>query len=249
MPGVKVSVEGGRVRRVLLDRPEKRNALDPSMLTALETAFPADPAPSERVALLSASGPVFCAGIDLSGFSDGESLIEAAFAAIERYPLPVLAVVGGDAVAGGAELAFHCDVVVAAESARFSMPLARIGLTPPWPFVLKLVEVVGGPLAREMLLLGDAVPAARLAAVGAIARAVPACKLEGETQSLVEVVGGLAPLSLRAMKRALVRAGEARTHLAHGDVDDLARTAGSSRDAVEGIRARLEKRPASFEGR
>jgi len=248
MARVEVAVEDG-VRRVKLDRPEKRNALDPAMLTALREAFPPEPGREERVAVLSAAGPVFCAGIDLSGFGDGEALIEAAFSAIGEYPLPVVAAVGGDAVAGGAELAFHCDLVVAAESARFSMPLARIGLTPPWPFVLKLVEVAGGPLAAEMLLVGEPVPGARLAALGVIARAVPDGEVEAEAEAIVRTVAGLAPLSLRAMKRALVRAAGASAHLAHDDVDELSRLAAASADAAEGIRARLEKRQPAFEGR
>ncbi|MDA8037706.1 MAG: enoyl-CoA hydratase-related protein [Actinomycetota bacterium] len=239
----------GTVRRVVLARPEKRNALSLAMLAALEAAFPANPPASERVAVVSAEGPTFCAGIDLSAhFPDGEAAIEMAFRAIERYPLPVVAVVAGDAVGGGAELALHCDVVVAADSARFSMPLARLGLTPPWLFTVKLVDVAGLALARELLLVGDAVAAPRLAELGVISRVVAGESLGASVDSIVGAIAAGAPLSLRALKAALVRAGEIRAGLPHEDVDELSRRAGKSEDAREGMRARLEKRSPVFDG-
>jgi enoyl-CoA hydratase/carnithine racemase len=249
MPEVEVSLEGP-IRHVTLNRPEKRNALTPPMLRAIEAAFPSEPGREERAAVLRGRGSAFSAGIDLSGeFSDGESAIGPAFSAIERYPLPVVAVVQGDAVAGGAELALHCDVVVAAEGARFSMPLARIGLTPPWPFIVKLVDVAGPALAREMLLVGDVVPAGRLAALGVIARAVPDDALGEEVDAIVGTLAASAPLSLKAMKAALVRIAESGAELRHDDVDELSRAAARSSDAREGMKARLERRPPIFEGR
>ncbi len=137
----------GPVRTVRLNRPEKRNALNREMLRALLDAFRGEPDRAERLTVLRAEGPVFCAGMDLrerAGTLDTESPIEAVLDAVQHYPLPVVAVVHGDAIAGGNELALHCDLVVAAESARFGMSLAQIGLVPTWFLAKKIVETGGG---------------------------------------------------------------------------------------------------------
>jgi enoyl-CoA hydratase/carnithine racemase len=106
----------GAVRSVLLNRPDKRNALDAEMIGELRAAFTEPPGAGERVAVVRAAGPVFCAGLDMkerSARPADASPIEAMLHAIEVYPLPVVAVVQGDAIAGGNELALHCDLVVA----------------------------------------------------------------------------------------------------------------------------------------
>ncbi len=248
----KVKVTGdGAVREVTLTRGEKRNALDAEMLTGLTEAFARQPDATERVTVIRAEGPVFCSGLDLrerGGGTIGSSAIEAMLHAIELYPLPVVAVVQGDAIAGGNELALHCDFVVAAETARFGMSLAKIGLAPSWFLAKKLLEVAGPVGAREMLLLGDLLPARRMVEMGLIHRAVPAAELEGAARAVIDRLAGNAPLSLRAMKALMVRAMTFRDSIAHGDIDALVAQASASADAREGIAAMLEKRPPRFEG-
>ena len=164
----------GVVREIWLARGEKRNALDSEMLDLLTKAFDAGPSGDERVAVIRAQGPVFCAGLDLrerGGGAIGASAIETMLGAIEHYPLPVVAVVQGDAIAGGAELALHCDFVVASEGARIGMSLARIGLAPSWFLAKKLLEVAGPVGARELLLIGQPLSARRMAQMGLIHRA------------------------------------------------------------------------------
>ena len=167
---VRVSSDGP-VRTVTLDRVAAANALDPAMLDALVDAFSAEPPDGERVTVLRAEGKVFCAGLDLRKrlASDtaewaGESPVERAFHAVETYPLPVVAVVQGDAIAGGCELALHCDLVVASTKASFGMSLAQVGLAPTWFLAKKLLEVAGPVVTREVLLLGDPLPASMLRA-------------------------------------------------------------------------------------
>lgn len=240
----------GPVRRVVLARPDKRNALNAAMLAALANAFAAEPGPEERVAVLSAQGPAFCAGLDLTERLGGSAVsIEEAFHAVERYPLPVLAVVQGDAIAGGAELAFHCDLVVASESAGVGMSVAQIGLAPSWDLVTKLLDLAGPALSRQLLLLGDPVPAARLAQLGVFSAAVPPTDLQATADALVARLAANAPLSMRAIKATLLRAMDLRGSLAHEDVDALVGSAARSQDAREGMRARLERRTPRFEGR
>jgi enoyl-CoA hydratase/carnithine racemase len=251
MAKIKVSSDGA-VRLVTLARSEKRNALDAQMLDQLTQAFAAPPTPSERVTAIRAEGPVFCAGLDLrerDGERVGSAAIETMLHAIELYPLPVVAVVQGDAIAGGNELALHCDFVVAADTARFGMSLARIGLAPSWFLAKKLLEVAGPVGAREMLLLGDLLPARRMAELGLILRAVPAEDLDGAASTVISRIAANAPLSLRAMKALLVRAMSFRDGIVHADVDALVGEAGRSADAREGIAAMLERRAPRFEGR
>lgn len=252
---VRVTLEGP-TRVVTLARPEARNALSSTMLAALREAFPAEPRYGERVAVLRAEGSAFCAGLDLkerraadSSSLRGESPIESTLEAIERFPLPVVAIVQGDAIAGGCELALHCDFVVASTRATFGMSLAQIGLAPTWFLAKKLLEVAGPVAAREVLLLGDPVPATQFGEWGLIARAVSPHRLEAEARAIVDRLAGNAPLSLQAIKSLLVREMAFRDGIPHDDVDRLVDLARGSEDAQEGIAARLERREPRFRGR
>ena len=243
----------GAVRTITLNRPEKRNALDGEMLDELAAAFGRAPEPLERVAVVRANGPVFCAGLDLrerlgEGARGSASPIEHVLELVENYPLPVVAVVQGDAIAGGNELALHCDFVVAASGASFGMSLAQIGLAPSWFLAKKLLEVAGPVATRRILLLGDPVQATRMAELGIIDSAVPPEALEDAAQAIVERLAANAPLSLRAMKALLVREMAFRGGIEHADIDVLVGRARTSDDSREGIAARLEKRAPKFRG-
>ena len=248
---IDVAVDGA-VRTVTLNRPEKRNALNSEMLTRLHSAFSGEPSSEERVAVIRANGPVFCAGLDLrereEGLPGGEVSIEQMLDAIQHWPLPVVAVVQGDAIAGGNELALHCDFVVADVEAKFGMSLAQIGLAPTWFLAKKLLEI-GGPVAtREMLLLGDRIPAWRMHEWGMISRVASTEELADTTHAIVDRLSRNAPLSLRAMKALIVREMDFRDQIEHDDVDELVERARSSQDAREGIRALFERRPPQFAG-
>lgn len=241
----------GPVRTVLLNRPEKRNALDGDMMEQLKAAFTAPPAASERVAVIRAAGPVFCAGLDMAWRArnaQGESGIEHMLHAVEVYPLPVVAVVNGDAIAGGNELALHCDLVVASNTARFGMSLAQVGLAPSWFLAKKLLEVAGPAMTRKILLLGDPLPAQRFYELGLISHVAAPTELEATATSVVQRLADNAPLSLKAMKALINREMQFRDGIPHDDVDAIVETARSSQDAQEGMKARLERRKAVFRG-
>ncbi|MFN0145183.1 MAG: enoyl-CoA hydratase/isomerase family protein [Dehalococcoidia bacterium] len=252
MAVIEVTTDGA-VRTVTLNRPEKRNAMNGEMLELLRAAFDAAPSPQERVTVIRSMGSVFCAGIDLRErvktlAAPGASPVEPVLHAIEHYPLPVVAVVQGDAIAGGNELALHCDIVVASTAANFGMSLAQIGLAPTWFLAKKLLEVCGPVTSREVLLLGDPLSAERMHALGVISRVAPPDGLEAAAQAVIDRLAANAPLSLRAMKALLVREMTFRDGIEHTDVDDLVRTARRSTDAQEGITARMEKRAPTFRG-
>ena len=242
----------GPVRTVTMIRGEQRNALNNEMLLELEAAFSVTPPGEERLTVLRAEGPVFCAGMDLKareGAMHATGSIEKMLFAVETYPLPVLGVVQGDAIAGGNELALHCDIVIAASTARFGMSLAQIGLAPSWFLAKKLLEVAGPVKTREFLLLGDPFPAAHMYEMGFIARVAPPERLEEEAQKLIARLAANAPLSLKAMKALINREMCFRDGIYHKDVDAMVALCGKSEDGKEGVRARLEKRQARFTGR
>ncbi|MDH4148701.1 MAG: enoyl-CoA hydratase-related protein [Acidimicrobiia bacterium] len=246
---VRVEIEGA-VRTVTMCRPEKGNALDAEMLAAMEDAFAPSPGPGpdERVAVIRSEGRVFCSGLDLRGGLGKDQNVETLFDRVQHWPLPVVAVVQGAAIAGGNELALHSDFVVASEAARFGMSLAQIGLAPTWFLTKKLMEVGGPVVTREILLLGDPVPASRMADLGLIARCVPAERMEAEASAIIDRLVRNAPLSLRAMKATINRQLAFRDLVEHADADEAVRRAMKSADAKEGVRARLERRDPNFVG-
>ena len=243
----------GAVRTITLDRPEKRNAINPEMMQALLVAFQAQPAPEERVTVLQSVGPVFCSGLQLStaGVDQAEAIsIEQMFAAVQDYPLPVVARVQGAAIAGGCELALHCDFIVAANNASFAMPLAQLGVSTTWFLTKKLIEAAGPATTREFLLLGEPMRAARLHELGIVARAGDAEELDALTQKLVGRLAKNAPLSMRSMKRLINRQTSLYLDVVeHADLDVDVAAVYASADAVEGVAAKMEKRSPEFSGK
>ena len=242
----------GAVRTVVLNRADKRNALDGEMLAELLAAFTQAPGPQERVAVIRANGSVFCSGLDMrerAAAPSGASSIEKMLYAIECYPLPVDGIVQGDAIAGGNELALHCDHVVASTAARFGMSLAQIGLAPSWFLCKKLMEVAGPVITKQILLLGDPVPARRLYDLGVVAHLAEPADLDTTAAAIVQRLADNAPLSLKAMKALINREMKFRDGVYHEDIDAMVEAARVSQDAQEGIHARLDKRRAKFSGK
>jgi enoyl-CoA hydratase/carnithine racemase len=242
---------------ITLDRPEKRNALTTAMIERLRAAVErAGADDAVRVVVLGATGSAFCAGLDLRELAAqreaGEAethTLEHALEVLEACPKPTIAAVQGDAVAGGCELALHCDLRVAAEDARFAMPLARIGLAVPVTLTWKLVETIGTPATKELLFTGDPIGAEAALALGLVNRVVPAARLGNAVAALARRVADNAPLSLRAMKASVQRLAEQRRTIPRDDLEALARRVRSSEDLQEGLAAQRERRAPVFRGR
>jgi enoyl-CoA hydratase/carnithine racemase len=145
-------------------------------------------------------------------------------------------------------MALHCDFVVASEAASFGMSLAQNGLCPSWLLTKKLLDVAGPVGTREILMLGDPISAVDMHRLGMIARLAPPDQLEQTAQALVDRLVANAPLSLKAIKANLVRQMTFREGIAHEDIDAMVLAARTSQDAMEGMTARMEKRPARFTG-
>jgi enoyl-CoA hydratase/carnithine racemase len=245
-----------RVATVTINRPDKRNALNRAVREGLTAIFDRlEEEAGVRVVVLRGAGTAFCSGMDLRELGaqqertdDPESPVVKVFQRIERSRHPTIAMVQGDAYAGGCELALHCDLRVAADVARFAMPLARLGLIVPFPLAQKLVEVIGSAYTRQILLTGQPVDARRAREMGLVHEVVDAAALEATTYALARTIAHNAPDSLRGMKATIRRAAGGDARIEHADLDDLARTARKSEDAREGVRAMLEKRAPVFRG-
>ena len=242
---------------VTLNRPHKRNALNASMIAQLRgTLERVSVDPEVRVIIVRASGPAFCAGLDLHEMAAQREAGEADLGGLEKVledleacPQPTIAAVQGDAVAGGCELALHCDLRVAADTARFSMPLARIGLAVPVTLTWKLVDTIGAAKTNELLFTGEAVAAETACTLGLVNRVVPADELDSAVASLARQIVQNAPLSVRAMKAFVRRATSLHRTLAREDLEEMHRQVRSSSDLQEGLAAQRERRAPRFRGK
>lgn len=255
MSEILCAVENG-IATVTMNRPEKRNAMNVAMLEGFVAAFDRlDADRTVRVVVVRGEGQSFCAGLDLrdlrekqGGSGDPESGVTAVLQRIERARMPTIAMVHGDALAGGCELALHCDLRVAAEPARLGMPLARIGLVVPFALGQKLVEIIGPAYTRQLLFTGQPIPARRAYEIGMVHEVVPAAEIESATYALARTIAANAPLSLAGMKQVIARAVSVRESIAHEDIDRLVNQARLSEDAKEGVAAMLERRTPTFSG-
>jgi enoyl-CoA hydratase/carnithine racemase len=231
-----------------LNRPEKRNALNQPLIDALDQALRKFEGDREvRALLLRGEGASFCAGIDLkevdetSGVHNPTSL-ESVFGRLERFPVPTIAAVQGAALAGGLELALHCDLRIASENAKLGMTLGRVGLMVPYDFTRKLIEVCGSANTAWILYTADLLDAERGRHMNIVHDVVADAKLGEATTALAEKIAANAPLSLRAMKATVRRCMSETFDAWHDDMLQMARSVRESSDAKEGVRAFLEKR-------
>jgi len=241
---------------IMLNRPEKRNALTTGMIEAFHSAVAVlRDRRDVRVIVVAGAGPTFCAGLDLrelaaqreAGRVETHSL-EDALELLERSQQPTIAAVQGDAVAGGCELALHCDLRVAADTARFAMPLARIGIAVPVALTWKLVDTIGAAATKELLFTGEPVGAESALALWLVNRVVAAADLDSAVSELARQITHNAPLSVRAMKAFVQRAAEDRRSRRRDDLDELFHRVQASGDAREGLTAQRERRPPIFRG-
>lgn len=248
--------DDGPAVRVVLNRPERRNALS---LELMEEAIGvlrrlgADAA--VRAIVLEGAGPAFCAGHDLSEMVGREAgfyqrlfdVCTQLMETIHRVPQPVIARVHGIATAAGCQLVASCDLVVAAEEARFATPGVRIGLFCSTPMVA-LSRAVGRKRALEMLLTGEPIDARTAAEWGLVNRVVPAAALDDTVAGLVEAIARSSPLTVGIGKEAFHAQVELDEHRAYDLAKAVMTMNAQKRDAQEGIGAFLEKRPPEWQG-
>jgi 2-(1,2-epoxy-1,2-dihydrophenyl)acetyl-CoA isomerase len=241
---------------ITLNRPDKLNALAGGMAHGLRDALDvAGDDPSIRAVLLAGSGRGFCAGQDLADVAPGQDLgdtLEDRFnpiiRAIRALPKPVVCAVQGVAAGAGANLAFACDIVLAAQSARFIQAFVKIGLIPDAGGTWLLPHLAGDARARGMAMLGAPVSAAQAEAWGLIWRCVPDDALAPEALATARQLAGLPTQAIALMKRAFASAATQTLDRQLDTERDLQREAGFTPDFQEGVRAFIEKRPPAFTG-
>jgi methylglutaconyl-CoA hydratase len=197
-----------------LNRPEKRNALSTGMIEALHAELErAELDGHVRVVGLSGAGEDFCAGADLEellGSADqpieenerAARRLGEVFRRLRELPKPVVAMVQGRALAGGAGLATACDLVIAAESARFGYPEIQRGFVPAMVLAL-LRRQVGEKRAADLVLTGRLLSAREAAEIGLVSRVVPDAEFESAAQALLQTLAAASPNALALTKRLL----------------------------------------------
>ena len=231
-----------------LNRAEKRNALNVALMKALDEAVTKIEGDNEiRAVIVRGAGSSFCSGLDLAEAdrlegAQGPVNIERVFHRLAHISVPTIAAIQGAALAGGCELALHCDLRIATEDLRMGMTVARVGLLVPYDFIRKLIEIIGAANTAQILYTAEPVNAERALGMGMVHEVVPNASLDETASRWAEKVSANAPLSLRTMKRCMSRALSNSNNAWHEDLLAMARDVRESQDAKEGIRAFLEKR-------
>ncbi|MEW6279718.1 MAG: enoyl-CoA hydratase/isomerase family protein [Candidatus Eremiobacterota bacterium] len=244
---IKVSVHEG-VARVRLDHPPL-NILDIAMLDELREAVHG--LPEVRALVVETPHKAFSAGASVEEHlpEQADSMLRAFHAALEAvldFPAPTLAAVNGAAMGGGMELALACDFVLASDNAKFGQPEIKLAVFPPLAAVL-LPRLIPHRMAWELVLTGRTVSAQRALELGLVNRVAPSEELEKAVQEFLAMFHGLSPAALRLCKKALRLGSDYKAALRDVErvyLEELMREP----DAVEGLRAFLEKRAPVWTG-
>jgi len=244
----------GAVATLLLDRPDKHNALTPEMLAQLDailTRLDADRS-VHAVVVAAAGARSFCAGADIRRFKALTPLDMWAtwtrvglrvFEHLARLRQPTIAAVHGDAYGGGLELALACDLRVLAAEATLGLTEVGLGTVPGWGGTGRLPAAIGAARAKELIFTGTPVDAARAAEWGLVNRVVPAADVKAVAAALAEQIAGRAPIAVQMAKQAI------DSGAAYPFMEPLAAVATAyTDDAGEGFAAFQGKRAPSFSG-
>jgi enoyl-CoA hydratase / 3-hydroxyacyl-CoA dehydrogenase len=241
----------GPVAWVLLDRPEVLNALSSDLLEELVVRF------RELASASDVRAVVFAAGADIAEMAaktpsegvDFGFVGQRAAEAIERSPLPVIALVEGYALGGGLELALAADFIVAAEGAQLGLPEVTVGIHPGMGGATRLTRLIGRARTKLLVYTGVPVAAEEALRLGFVARLVPAASAREEVQALAETIASRAPLGVRWVKRVIDDGLDVPLAAALRLEAESAGRTFSTADRTEGMRAFLERRKPEFRGR
>ena len=229
------------------NRPKARNALTYAMYDGLAALSAAPGADTKVVILTGAGDAAFAAGTDIAQFKDMssaahslayEARIEVVLSAIERCPVPTIAAIAGACTGGGAAIAGCCDLRIGATNMRYGFPIARtLGNCLSAANLGRLVALMGEPRVKDMMLTARLIEADEARAIGLVSRVVEPDDLMDAARAMAQAVAGLAPLTLRATKQALLR-----QRAAIAPADDLVQLCYLSQDFRNAVEAFSEKR-------
>jgi enoyl-CoA hydratase len=232
-----------------LNRPEARNAVSPEVSETMATLLDEIEADADlRAVVLTGRGEVFSAGADLKVVAQGRANDIArgkgGFAGIvtRNFPKPLIAAVNGPALAGGFEIVLSCDLVVAADTARFGIPEVKRGLMAAAGGLIRLPKRVPLAIALELAMTGDPIDAPRALSLGLVNRVVPAAAVVDEACALADGIGENSPIAVRLSRQLVREAAEMPEADGWQRTNELAVQIFASGDAVEGATAFAEKR-------
>jgi enoyl-CoA hydratase/carnithine racemase len=247
----------GNVEILTINRPEARNAINGAVSKAMSDAMDALTEDRECwVVVVTGSGDkAFSAGMDLKAFSSGEGgdIMGASggFGGLTQrdFPKPIIAAVNGSALAGGFEIMLSCDLVVAADHAKFGIPEAKRGLIAGAGGLIRMPKRLPMAVALELAMTGDPIDAERAYALGLVNKVVPGDAVLAEAVALAERIAANAPLAVRYSKQVMKHAAEVPESEGWAINSDAVRVVFSSADAMEGPVAFAEKRAPNWQGK
>ena len=252
----------GSVCLLTLNRPERLNALTTEVANDFKAAMQEALDRGARAIVLTGAGRAFCAGGDLremqeiarkdgrreAFFEEPLELLNEAILMIRQTPVPFIAAVNGVASGGGCNLALACDLVIAAESARFNQAFIKIGLTPDCGATFILPRLVGWKRATELLFTGELISAQAAFEMGMINSVSPDAELMSRAMAMADKLAQ-APTAAIAQIKMLLEASAVNDYGSQLDLERKTQIeSGKTKDFVEGVTAFLEKRPPRFVG-
>jgi enoyl-CoA hydratase/carnithine racemase len=250
----------GAVRHVVLNRPDKRNALNEELILGIRAALEAAAADRDvRCVVVSGAGPLFSSGMDLAALAtvaaDPERLREVRRPILDTWNLleemakPTICQVHGACIGGAMELALACDLRVMAADALIGMPETRVGIIPDAGGSSRLPAVVGLGRAKELVMTGRMIDGIEAERIGLVNRVAPADELDAETEALVAELLACAPIAVGYAKRVLDAAAKPALAATLEHEVTVQAICARTDDFAEGARAFAEKREPSFSGR
>ena len=246
----------GHVGLIRLNRPQALNALNSALIRELSRAVDAFEADGDiRCLLITGSEKAFAAGADIKEMVDktfNEAFLGnfmASWHCVAQARKPTIAAVAGFALGGGCELAMQCDIIIAADNARFGQPEIKLGVIPGIGGTQRFTRAVGKAKAMDIMLTGRMMDAAEAERSGLVARIVPAASLMEEAMKVAETIASMSLPSVLAAKEAVNAAFE--TSLAEGVRFErsIFHSLFATADQKEGMAAFIAKRPAKFENK
>lgn len=247
-------IKDGEIARVIVNRPEKRNALCAQLLRELRTAFEALGADKgTRVIVFTGTGKTFIAGLDVQemaaltppGYMEYGSLFMHAVKTIREVSKPVIGAINGHAYGGGNSMAMACDLIIASETARFGQQEINVGILGGAYILPKLV---GRCRAAEIIMTGEAFSAQDALRMGLVNRVVPPDQLEQAVEEMARKLLAKSSLSLAMAKKAMLVGFSHDLEVAAAYQTALMAVLYGSHDQREGMEAFLAKRPPRFTG-